>query len=615
MNEEQYEEGDEGEYYKQIVELDLEETNSNESDVNMSEDLDTLNIFRKSTLTPRSPIEHGKLNEENENFGTFSTPRGVLDENAAWVSPMITNPSKKRKMVASPILDPAMSEFMQAVEKMCQHSDLLNRYVKQNTKTEIKDAVKELAALAVGVRSMKKGIKDLKHSEICSPKSQEEETRKEFCNKCKQEIVDEEKLAEEIKDEIIKLNGKPELDASKTIELLKKKWPGKVFETTTLVQGNITKQPPEHSKVIIITKNEIDNLSRTTNNWIDKITEQPGIVEKISTRMYKPILCEKQSKLCFLEDEEDAGVEQNNVFLIAIENEITEENMLSQVKAFKAVQMKIPSKKTLDVAPTGNISDEKIRKVLEFSFKNTKTKINIVRKEKNEKEETGKLIIKSEGTSFADLFKNVKQNINPEQLNIDFKKIRRTKDGSVMLETKGKDAETLKQEIMSKMDNITVTAIGGKKTIEILDLDPTITKEEIIEEISKISTTEEQAECTVDNLRSTRSGWQIANITVTKSLAEKLLNIGVIKIGWISCRIKQKINIDRCINCLQVGHMARQCKMPRSLDIKCLKCAGDGHIAKNCDNERFCVKCNVNGHRNDSYACPHYRALVNSLRY
>lgn len=210
------------------------------------------------------------------------------------------------------------------------------------------------------------------------------------------------------------------------------------------------------------------------------------------------------------------------------------------------------------------------------------------------------------------MVKSVKDGIGTTNIDVTVKNMKRTKDVSVVIVTTG-NAESLRKEIENKVDGVR-TAVGGRKTIEILDLDPTVTKNDVISEIQKVASSDEQEDSTVDALRSTNSGFQIAILTVPRSLGDRLVQIGALRIGWTSCRVKEKINIDRCINCLQISHHSSKCKEPKAAEVKCLRCAESGHIAKDCVNERYCVKCEVKGHRNDTYACPHYREMVLSIK-
>ena len=63
--------------------------------------------------------------------------------------------------------------------------------------------------------------------------------------------------------------------------------------------------------------------------------------------------------------------------------------------------------------------------------------------------------------------------------------------------------------------------------------------------------------------------------------ALKLLKATHIKIGWVSCRIRRNMDVNRCYRCLGFDHMAANCRGPDQ-SRSCRSCGEEGHAAGSC---------------------------------
>ncbi|KAK9694644.1 Zinc knuckle [Popillia japonica] len=104
-----------------------------------------------------------------------------------------------------------------------------------------------------------------------------------------------------------------------------------------------------------------------------------------------------------------------------------------------------------------------------------------------------------------------------------------------------------------------------------------------------------------------------------------LLKLGRVKIGWVGCRIRERVEVTRCFKlgcrirervevtrcfkCLEFGHRRKDCKGQDRSDL-CLNCNQTGHTAKDCASENFCPVCQKTGHRADSTKCLKFRELL-----
>lgn len=174
-----------------------------------------------------------------------------------------------------------------------------------------------------------------------------------------------------------------------------------------------------------------------------------------------------------------------------------------------------------------------------------------------------------------------------------------------------------KLTVKSKLEKLVTAEIntrkaGRRKIVHILDIDEVTTREEIEGALREVLPDNDYK---VLSLRPARRGTQNASVELNEEAAAKILNQGKIRVGWIRCRVRERIEIPRCYKCQELGHLRSQCAGPDRTDL-CLKCGEGGHRAKNCDKEAklFCFSCNEEGHRNDSSKCPRFRKLLDGAR-
>lgn len=139
-----------------------------------------------------------------------------------------------------------------------------------------------------------------------------------------------------------------------------------------------------------------------------------------------------------------------------------------------------------------------------------------------------------------------------------------------------------------------------RSTVEIKDLDEVTTRRDICEAI-KAQYNIGVAEADVLSLRKAYGGMQIATVGLPAEKANKLLESGKIKVGWVNCRIRVRKALTKCFRCLEFGHTARQCKSEHDRE--------EGHIAKKCKKDALCFWCKMvtpenAGHVAGSSKCP-----------
>lgn len=181
-----------------------------------------------------------------------------------------------------------------------------------------------------------------------------------------------------------------------------------------------------------------------------------------------------------------------------------------------------------------------------------------------------------------------------------------------MLEVDGgnQKAGLLRGAISEKIGN-EVRLTNNMMTIHILDVDATTTKEETVRAITGIVGSKDPQEITITSMRPSRDGNQIVTVQAPRVKANILVKAGRIKIGWVNCRIRERVTVIRCFRCLGFGHRANECNGPDRSD-RCLNCHQVGHRAKECTGLHYCPSCETDEHRADTTKCPAFRKLVNA---
>ena len=73
---------------------------------------------------------------------------------------------------------------------------------------------------------------------------------------------------------------------------------------------------------------------------------------------------------------------------------------------------------------------------------------------------------------------------------------------------------------------------------------------------------------------------QSATILLSAKAANKLLNVGELRIGSVNCRVR--LFAVRCYRCSETGHLAKNCKSTVDCLRQCFRCRKEDHKAIDC---------------------------------
>lgn len=263
-------------------------------------------------------------------------------DKALDLTPVTKKMKKKRKtehdLELSVVLSEGMDRFLAEVDKLCNETWLMSTLMDKNinTKTEIKEKVRFMAKLATRVKKSKEQIifrapiKSFDFKDAPSapniPKGStlpwKDSDGTVYCEKCKTEIGKEKKIIQEIKLEIVAIKESREFDPERLAVLIKMDWPEEVYTSTEVKIGRITQEPLVNTKIVLMSAGETERIIQgAAPNWIEKLTGQYGLLEKICTRKNVPFMCEKLSTLTALGEDAEKPEKSRVVVMVTEKTE------------------------------------------------------------------------------------------------------------------------------------------------------------------------------------------------------------------------------------------------------------------------------------------------------
>ncbi|XP_046661608.1 uncharacterized protein LOC124354883 [Homalodisca vitripennis] len=202
------------------------------------------------------------------------------------------------------------------------------------------------------------------------------------------------------------------------------------------------------------------------------------------------------------------------------------------------------------------------------------------------------------GRSFADVLGQIKTQAKPEETETTIKSIRRTQNGDVLLELgKSRDKDGFAASLKTALgDKGSIRTLQPRCSVEIRDLDALSTEDEVIKALKKAlpELPGEAGGLKVWLTKPNRSQQRMAIAELGEKHANKLLSLQHLRVGWVSCRLKQRVIVQRCYRCLAFGHSSRTCRGP-DRSFNCLRCGDQGHKKKDCTSSLSCFLCKETG--------------------
>lgn len=271
-------------------------------------------------------------------------------------------------------------------------------------------------------------------------------------------------------------------------------------------------------------------------------------------------------------------------------------------KAQRAEQGK-PVKEANRGKPTEQANRPKVAKASKEGSPNRPPKkegwTKVTRKVPKTKKVAGRpdaIIVSTKGdTSYADILRTIKGNDALKALGENVTKIRRTQGGDLLLQLKKKpSAEPQNYEVAVQQvlgDKATARTLTKEVFLEVRDIDEVTTRDDIIEAAQQQIGEGRKLGEIVKSLRKSFGETQTALLKVPVEVANRAIERGHIRIGWVRCRVRLKTNTLKCFKCWHYGHMSRTCTSTENRTECCIKCGQKGHKIKMCKATACCAVC------------------------
>ncbi|XP_066157747.1 axoneme-associated protein mst101(2)-like [Euwallacea fornicatus] len=479
----------------------------------------------------------------------------------------------------------------------------------QNTKKEIKEITENLNSISNGI--MTKEIQNILFVDLVEEERQETKGAKMTTSIGTQTERVEYGAATQVGERELEELGEIEsLEDFKEVE--RKKWKKNLFQRTETKVGNPLETGATTVKIVWLEPND-PNMESSIQALYKK--RYPDIVE-----------FEEDFEVIEQTLKRRSGQQTNKPAqkIIKIKSEHTDEEVW---KYLGKIRDETEKDEEIAMHHLGNLSMEKLAKMIEVRFRGCGNKISIytttekIKETENEPkrrhEKSYALIVSNKENEYEGTLKKIKGNLMnlPEKKVI--KEIRKTREGNLIItmEKDSKALETIRKEVQ-KETGLKVRESGEyvkRCAVHIKGLEVDVTKEEIQEAIIKTLGMEGEhaEEIKIGEIRPNAYGTKAVTVNMKETDANKLVIYRDIRIGLVKCVAEKHMTVKRCYGCGAYDHTKSQCKMEEK-GMVCFRCGENGHSYRECKGDERCPSCKKKGHMAGTGKCPIFReALAN----
>lgn len=203
------------------------------------------------------------------------------------------------------------------------------------------------------------------------------------------------------------------------------------------------------------------------------------------------------------------------------------------------------------------------------------------------------LIRPADGRKYADVLKDIRSKVRPDDIGVTVKAVRETRAGYILVELgeKPKDKDKFGEALRTAVgDAGEVRTLVPRAQVDIRDLDAATDEEEVKAALDTFFGDVKGGDYKISLSRANRWGNVMAFVEMDDHMVTDLDKAGHIKIGWVNCRVRRRTNVVRCYRCHGYGHISADCKATDRRSA-CWRCGQEGHKAIACTNEPKCCLC------------------------
>ncbi|XP_076660711.1 uncharacterized protein LOC143364090 [Halictus rubicundus] len=170
--------------------------------------------------------------------------------------------------------------------------------------------------------------------------------------------------------------------------------------------------------------------------------------------------------------------------------------------------------------------------------------------------------------------------------------VRKSRGGDLIIEMeKGREGVNLEKAVKEVLgEEHKIKRVAPKIFYEVRDIDPTLEREEVRNEIAKALQIE-NSEIEVKTVRFGYGGTKTAIITVPTGMLEKIGEENKVRVGYTACKMRRTQNLVRCFKCHDFGHLSYNCKLEIQGKELCRRCGKVGHQINGCEAIKSCILC------------------------
>ncbi|XP_011701454.1 PREDICTED: uncharacterized protein LOC105458086 [Wasmannia auropunctata] len=218
------------------------------------------------------------------------------------------------------------------------------------------------------------------------------------------------------------------------------------------------------------------------------------------------------------------------------------------------------------------------------------------------------------GPTYSEIIRKARNEITLEEIGIKETRMRSTVAGGVLIEIPGENtspaADTLARKLRDAFQetNILIKRPMLRGEIRLTGLDASVTTDELIETLAKAG------ECDSTNVRLgsfriARNGQRTVWLQCPLYSAHRLAESGRLRVGWSTALVTLlRRRPLQCFKCFATGHVRDRCPSGVDRSDKCFNCGEPGHTARDCGRPPCCPICKEKGlrhdHRAGSEVCP-----------